>query len=663
MAALNRRIPNLDDFVGLNWSCWVDRVNILPSDAGSDTEDGSKYGKKRTETMTLRKEDMHIFGHCPAQDDFYLVVCSHCGQVVKPEAFEKHCERRHGQLTKMCGQSSTLAPQQRPRPGQSPVKFPFSRERQRDGAHGEDRAASAASLPVHQHRPTKAQREAVSLPSVEKFPQEKPSLLHHSTSITRPRAPPWHSGPLPPGSSSNPTPERPPVQKATVGQTSESHSPLRGTKTYSRTNKNKDKKECDLNKHNRVLDPEKKKPSSLEPVCNTDALHQQQKTPTKAKPSDHLAAEQRRVSSGQQPPVKSKEKEQHVEVFDEKVTQGSRHNCHVLGANESAENLPEEKVDSPVAVEVKPPYPFNHSLLSSEESDADEQEENTDLPASTWHPKPLGLCTFGCRTLGCSIFTFDRRLHHLRIALSAMLEQHINSHLWKKMPPAASGLRSSHVTSPPVRNASKPLKSAGSLKRDCTSQGQLETKSSHHNSQSTKPPTSTSAASLESAQWCSTMRRPSKAQLKEVVLVQDGSSAVQKASRLPHSSEDKSSRYFRDSPLTEKGQQKSPSCSGSAGKKQQRHSLPLQPTKRHLPGLEKQPPLSAKTEHKVVSNDHQSPGQKRKWNNESSPVSSSLPRTSKCKRLSTSSTSSLLTWKGENIEDVLSWDQDKRSNS
>lgn len=32
MAALNRRIPNLDDFVGLNWSCWVDRVNILPSD-------------------------------------------------------------------------------------------------------------------------------------------------------------------------------------------------------------------------------------------------------------------------------------------------------------------------------------------------------------------------------------------------------------------------------------------------------------------------------------------------------------------------------------------------------------------------------------------------------------------------------------------------------
>lgn len=35
--------------------------------------------------------DMSIFGHCPAHDDFYLVVCSHCSQVVKPQAFQKHC--------------------------------------------------------------------------------------------------------------------------------------------------------------------------------------------------------------------------------------------------------------------------------------------------------------------------------------------------------------------------------------------------------------------------------------------------------------------------------------------------------------------------------------------------------------------------------------------
>lgn len=42
-------------------------------------------------------------------------------------------------------------------------------------------------------------------------------------------------------------------------------------------------------------------------------------------------------------------------------------------------------------VEVQPPYPFNQSLVSSEESEDDEQEEDIDLPAASWHPKPLGV--------------------------------------------------------------------------------------------------------------------------------------------------------------------------------------------------------------------------------------------------------------------------------
>lgn len=40
---------------------------------------------------SLVLSDMSIFGHCPAHDEFYLVVCNHCGQVVKPQAFQKHC--------------------------------------------------------------------------------------------------------------------------------------------------------------------------------------------------------------------------------------------------------------------------------------------------------------------------------------------------------------------------------------------------------------------------------------------------------------------------------------------------------------------------------------------------------------------------------------------
>lgn len=34
---------------------------------------------------------MHLFGHYPAHDDFYLVVCSACNQVIKPQVFQSHC--------------------------------------------------------------------------------------------------------------------------------------------------------------------------------------------------------------------------------------------------------------------------------------------------------------------------------------------------------------------------------------------------------------------------------------------------------------------------------------------------------------------------------------------------------------------------------------------
>ncbi|XP_044065556.1 ataxin-7-like protein 2b isoform X2 [Siniperca chuatsi] len=668
MAALHRRNPNLDDFVGLNWSCWVDRVNILPSDAGSNVEDSSKYGKNHSETMALRKEDMHIYGHCPAHDEIHLVVCSHCGQVVKPQAFEKHCERRHGPLTKMCGQSSTLAPQQRPRPGRPPSNLSSSRERQKDGSCHEASAPSSAALPV-QHRLTKAQKEVLSFPSVEKFSQENPPLPHHSSSTPRPRVPPWHSGPLPPGRSSSSTSpsERPSVQRPTAGQSSDSHSPLQGMRTYSRIYKNIGKKECDLNKHCRILDPERTKLCTRELICNTDSIHQQQKALGKTKTFDHLAVEQRAASAGrdmEQLLVKSKE--QHLEAFEEKITtQGSKYNlnsnCHFLRCKDPSESFPEEEGDSTVEVELQPPYPFNQSLLSSDESEDGVQEEATDLPATPWHPKPLGLCTFGCRTLGCSIFTFDRRWHHLRFALSAMLEHHVNTHLWKKMP-QSSGLRSHHVIPPtvgsPIRTGARPSKSTGSLSLESTSLGQQETKSSQHNSHRTKSPTSTTSASRGPGRWRNPVVRPSKARLREVELMQDAS-AAQKAAKLSQSSEEKSSKYIRDPPLHEKGQPHVPSSQGPINGTFSHGKKPCPPLHRSPRSRGRPPGI----QHKVAGYDHRGLAQKRKGSNESPPLSSSLSRTSKCQRLSSPSCSSLLAWKGESISDVLAWGLEKRSDS
>lgn len=229
------------------------------------------------------------------------------------------------------------------------------------------------------------------------------------------------------------------------------------------------------------------------------------------------------------------------------------------------------------------------------------------------------------------------------------------------MPQVSTGLRSPHITpstvGSPVRTGARPSKSTGSLSLDSTSLGQLETKSSQHNAHSNKPPSSTTCASLGPGRRRNPVGRTRKAQLREVELMQDAS-AAQKAAKLSHSVEDKSSKYIRDPPLHEKGQPHAPSSQGpvngtfSPGKKP---CPPLQrsPRRGRAPGIQQN----------VVGYDCRGLSQKRKGSNESSPVSTALSRTSKCQRLSSPSRSNLLTWKGENMEDVLAWGLEKRSDS
>ncbi|KAK2189156.1 hypothetical protein NP493_114g03021 [Ridgeia piscesae] len=88
------------------WTHWAKRVEgDRKEDAEADgwpnnADDGSG-------TMKLRKEDMSLYGLCPSRDEFYLVVCERCGQVIKPQALKKHVELRHKErlsptVTKSC---------------------------------------------------------------------------------------------------------------------------------------------------------------------------------------------------------------------------------------------------------------------------------------------------------------------------------------------------------------------------------------------------------------------------------------------------------------------------------------------------------------------------------------------------------------------------------
>ncbi|RXM96228.1 Ataxin-7-like protein 1 [Acipenser ruthenus] len=55
-------------------------------------------------------------------------------------------------------------------------------------------------------------------------------------------------------------------------------------------------------------------------------------------------------------------------------------------------------------------------------------------------------CTFGTRAMGRGYYVFDRRWDQFRFALNSMVEKHLNSQMWKKIPPAADSPMPAHTT-------------------------------------------------------------------------------------------------------------------------------------------------------------------------------------------------------------------------
>ncbi|XP_014667622.1 PREDICTED: ataxin-7-like protein 1 [Priapulus caudatus] len=81
-------------FSGQAWTAWVERIESPGDFDASNPRD--KKDTTQADAMKLRTVDMSLFGFCPVQDEFYLVVCEFCGQVIKPQAFKTHIELRHG---------------------------------------------------------------------------------------------------------------------------------------------------------------------------------------------------------------------------------------------------------------------------------------------------------------------------------------------------------------------------------------------------------------------------------------------------------------------------------------------------------------------------------------------------------------------------------------
>ncbi|XP_012311608.2 ataxin-7-like protein 1 isoform X3 [Aotus nancymaae] len=488
MATLDRKVPSPEAFLGKPWSSWIDAAKLHCSD-NVDLEEAGKEGGKSREVMRLNKEDMHLFGHYPAHDDFYLVVCSACNQVVKPQVFQSHCERRHGS---MCRPSpSPASPASNPRTSlvQVKTKACFS------GHH----SASSTSKPFktpkdnlltssskqHTVFPAKGSRDKPCVPvpvvSLEKIPNlvkaDGANVKMNSTATTAVSA----------SSTSSSAVSTPPLIKPVLMSKSVPPSPEKilngkgilpttidkkhqnGTKNSNKPYRRLSEREFDPNKHCGVLDPETKKPCTRSLTCKTHSLSHRRAVPGRKKQFDLLLAEHKAKSREKE--VKDKE---HLLISTREILPNQSGPAQDSLPGSSGSSGPEPKVASPAksrppnsvlprpssANSISSSASSNHSghtpepplppvgvdltsRLSSDEGEMDgaDEPEKLDCQFSTHHPRPLAFCSFGSRLMGRGYYVFDRRWDRFRFALNSMVEKHLNSQMWKHRSPShrASG--------------------------------------------------------------------------------------------------------------------------------------------------------------------------------------------------------------------------------
>uniref|UniRef100_A0A671SPR9 Ataxin-7-like protein 2 n=1 Tax=Sinocyclocheilus anshuiensis TaxID=1608454 RepID=A0A671SPR9_9TELE len=443
MAAPERRVPCLDDFVGQSWSAWTERANLTASE-GSNGDEYSKNGKTTTETMTLRKEDMSIFGHFPGHDDFYLVVCGHCSQVVKPQAFEKHCERRHGPLGKLYAHLRSTPPppqQHRSRHGHTPPSHGASSWSGRNQNVGPLWASPQSPSTPPQFRHTKPPKDGVwHSPSnsghSESAVFKQPPLIEPTRSSPSPtqRDPPWpHGGPSPNRPSST---ERPQSQRGEAASPPVASGHLRGSRTYKMVSS--------------------KSLLSLDLIINI-RLHL--KVQGRSKNFDQLVAELKMSSKVRDWVSQAPESSAAPTVSPEPprdspappLCRRPLTNSPAFRTPTLSESLEEDKPHVEDG-STRPHSPLTQAHISGDESEGEGNDDLADWHSTPWHPKPAALCSFGSHSLGHGVFTFDRRLHHLRSTMSVMVENHLSAHLWKKIPQVSDP----HSQSPPAKPAAVP---------------------------------------------------------------------------------------------------------------------------------------------------------------------------------------------------------------
>ncbi|XP_074482334.1 ataxin-7-like protein 1 isoform X1 [Sebastes fasciatus] len=355
MATLARQIPSPDSFLCEPWSSYISAAKLRFVDTSSSDKSDKEELYCLGEAVRLSKQEMLVCRKFPALEDFCLVVCHVCNQVVTPQGILTHYEKRHGSpapsrspLVPMKPKAPAVAPAVAPGPGDTlafrvPKDYPHSRfskaplavyppkgarnktcvslpvvslekmpclSRADSASHVRLTSASSSpspsSLKPPSLTPPASQRSSEKLvngrgtggPSTPR-PTTSPSSLDGRPSPARsPLDRRLSSTPSPSPLDRKPSPSPSPSQRsgALPPPPSSSSSPLEkkhqnGTKTSSRSQKRLSGRVFDPNKHCGVQDPETKRPCTRSLTCKTHSLTHRRAVSGRRKHFDVLLAE------------------------------------------------------------------------------------------------------------------------------------------------------------------------------------------------------------------------------------------------------------------------------------------------------------------------------------------------------------------------------------
>ncbi|XP_051956871.1 ataxin-7 [Xyrauchen texanus] len=495
--AERRSLPSPEIMLGQPWSSWVDTVKLNGSD-GTELEESLKECGRNREAMRLCRDDMPIFGQCPAQDDFYLVMCSHCSQVVKPQAFQAHYERRHSSISKPPSSFASTA-------------FAISRNKGSIGGGVGGGVVSGGTLT----RPSSANSSIPKIfkPAKEKLPNRKPHfpyrVLQEESLIPAVKVEKVHvkvdfsaklthvpasssisssssssntvsTSPLKPGLNFTSIPKAPHMAPGQIPNGKGNLSSLDKKQENSSFDKKQDnssasskrplykrqEREFNPDIHCGVLDMTARKPCTRSLTCKTHSISQRRAVLGRRQRFDTLLAEHKSKARDKELQFRLDPSHPAPPLRDphpppSRLSQDPHPVSHGNGTADASKPLPLSKPkphnsglprlnssyshsggDPAMAHEQAhhshlAPASTEASRLSSDEGENEEREESTeklDCHYSGYHPRPAAYCTFGSRLFGRGCYAFDRRWDRVRCVLTTMFDKHVNSQMWKKIP-------------------------------------------------------------------------------------------------------------------------------------------------------------------------------------------------------------------------------------